>query len=229
LSRRPETNFSVTGLALRFNYNDTRGATYTLGPLLGKAISMSMRMDHPVLGSDFKALSLNYRLQTYYKLPWGQTPVLSLRVAGGIRISDRARASRFSLGGISEQDLVQSVINSLRVGNTGFLRGYRSRAAVGTQMHLVNLEYRQELFDIETGLTTLPFYLQKLHIAALSDIGNAFDNEFDPTDFKASLGVSLRLNMLIGYFIPGTLDIGYARGLREGGIDEWWTLLTGTI
>ncbi|MBL4633128.1 MAG: PD40 domain-containing protein, partial [Kofleriaceae bacterium] len=152
LSRRPETNFSVTGLALRFNYNDTRGATYTLGPLLGKAISMSMRMDHPALGSDFKALSLNYRLQTYYKLPWGQTPVLSLRVAGGIRISDRARASRFSLGGISEQNLVESVINSLRVGNTGFLRGYKSRAAVGTQMHLVNLEYRQELFDIETGL-----------------------------------------------------------------------------
>lgn len=229
LSSTPETNFSVAGLALRFNYSDTRGASYTLGPLLGKSVSLSTRLDHPALGSDYKALNMDYRLQTYYKLPWGQTPVFSVRVSGGIRISNRARVSRYSLGGVSDQDIVQSVLDSLRVGNTGFLRGYEARVRSGTQMHLANFEYRQEIMDIETGLTTLPFYLQKLHIAALSDVGNAFDDEFDPSDFRASLGVSLRLNMLIGYFIPGTLDIGYARGLHEEGIDEWWTLLTGTI
>ncbi len=229
IPREPETNTIIAGLALRFSYSDTRGAVYTLGPQLGKSISLSMRLDHPALGSDFTSLTMNYRLNTYYKLPWGQTPILSFRFAGGIRTSNRARASRFSLGGVSQQDLVQALLGVVRVGNTGFLRGYEPRAVVGTQMHLANIEYRQELWDIETGVQTLPFYLQKLHIAGLFDLGNAFDDEFDLLKFKTSLGVSLRLNLLIGYFIPGSLDIGYARGLNEGAVDEWWTLLTGSI
>ncbi len=144
-------------------------------------------------------------------------------------MSDRSRNSRFSLGGVPEQDLVASILQSLRAGNTGFLRGYEPGSIVGTQMHLLNLEYRQELWDIETGLQTLPFYLKKLHMAGLFDLGNAFDDNIDLREFKPSLGVSLRLNMLIGYFVPGALDIGYARGLANGGISEYWTLITGTF
>jgi hypothetical protein len=34
---------------------------------------------------------------------------------------------------------------------------------------------------------------------------------------------------MFGYFIPGTMDIGYARGLTSGGIGEYWLLLTGTL
>ncbi|MCP4468873.1 MAG: hypothetical protein GY813_19265 [Halieaceae bacterium] len=34
-------------------------------------------------------------------------------------------------------------------------------------MHMANVEYRQELWDIETGLETLPFYLKKVHVAGL--------------------------------------------------------------
>ena len=69
----------------------------------------------------------------------------------------------------------------------------------------------------------------RLHIAGLFHLGNAFSDELDPGKFKSSLGVSLRLDILIGYFIPGALDIGYARGLSDGGIHEWWSLVTGTI
>ncbi|MCP4445285.1 MAG: BamA/TamA family outer membrane protein [Myxococcales bacterium] len=229
LPRPPETDMALAGVALRFSYSDTQGSVYTLGPQLGRAIALSMRINEPALGSEFRSLNLDYRLQTYYKLPWGRTPVLALRIAGGMRASGRARVSRYSLGGVPEQNLVSSLLDNARAGSTGFLRGYESRAAVGTQMHMANVEYRQELLDIETGLETLPFYLKKVHVAGLFDAGNATDDSFSPSDLKTSLGVSLRLNILIGYFIPGALDIGYARGLADEGIHEWWTLLTGTI
>jgi hypothetical protein len=155
--------------------------------------------------------------------------VLSFRLTGGIRVSDRANTSSFRLGGVPEQDVVSSVLDNTRAGNTGFLRGYEPGAVVGRQFHLANIEYRQELWNIESGPATLPFFVRKLHIAGLFDLGNAFNEEIDPADFKSSLGVSLRLDMLLGYFIPGALDIGYARGLNEGGIHEWWVLMTGTI
>ncbi len=229
LPRPPESDMALAGVAVRFSYSDTQGFVYTLGPQLGRSIGLSMRLDHPSLGSEFRSLNLDYRLQTYYKLPWGQTPVLSFRVAGGIRASGRRRVSRYGLGGVPQQDVVQSLLDNARAGTTGFLRGYEPRSAVGTQMHLANVEYRQELWNIETGLETLPFYFKKLHVAGLFDLGNAFDDEFDPTEFRSALGVSLRLNMLIGYYVPGALDIGYSRGLADDGIHEWWTLLTGTI
>ena len=229
LPRPPETDMVLAGVAARFSYSDSRGTVYTVGPQFGRNLSLSMRLDDPALGSDFRALSLNYRVQSYYKLPLGQTPVLSARVSGGIRVSDRRNTSSFRLGGVPEQDVVASVLDNTRSGNTGYLRGYEPGAVVGRQFHLANIEYRQELWNIETGAETLPFYLRKLHMAGLFDVGNAFNDEIDLSEFKSSLGLSLRLDMLIGYFIPGALDIGYAHGLAEDGIGEWWVLLTGTI
>jgi hypothetical protein len=229
LPRPPESDLALAGMAVRFSYSDTVGYLYGLGPQLGKSVSLSMRLNDPALGSEFRSLNLDYRLQSYFRMPWGQTPVLSFRINGGVRLSDRSRVARFSLGGVPEQNLVTSILDSARAGNTGFLRGYAPGSVSGTQMHLANIEYRQELFDIESGLQTLPLYLMKVHIAGLFDFGNAFDGEINPRDFKSSLGMSLRLNMLIGYFVPGALDIGYSRGLSEQGIGEYWTLLTGTI
>lgn len=228
LPRRPESDTSIAGVALRFSYSDTRGSAYTLGPQQGQGVSLSMRVNHPALASDSTSLSLDYRYTRYRRLPWGDTPVLSFRFGGGIRFSSR-RTPRFSLGGIPQQDVVQSLLDNARAGTTGFLRGYEQGAVSGSQMHLANIEYRQELWNIETGLETLPFYLKKLHVAGLFDAGNAFDDDIDLSKFKTSVGISLRLNMLFGYFVPGALDIGYARGLNEGGIHQWWTLITGTI
>lgn len=229
LPRLPETDMVLAGLALRFGYNDSRGTVYTVGPQVGRSLSLSMRVDDPVLGSEFRSLNLGYRVESYHKLPFGQTPVLSLRLSGGIRVSDRRNTSSFRLGGVPEQDVVNSILNNTRAGNTGFLRGYENGAVSGTQFHLANIEYRQELWNIERGPGSLPFYLRKLHVAGLFDVGNAFSDEIDLAKFKSSLGVSLRLDMLIGYFIPGALDIGYSRGLSDDGINEWWVRMTGTI
>ena len=40
---------------------------------------------------------------------------------------------------------------------------------------------------------------------------------------------ALRLDAFFGYFVPGTFEVGYARGLIERGTNETWFLLTGSL
>ena len=48
-------------------------------------------------------------------------------------------------------------------------------------------------------------------------------------DIRTSVGAALRLDAFFGYFVPGTFEIGYARGLMAGGKNETWLLLTGSL
>lgn len=227
--RLPETDAVIATAGLRVSYSDVRGFPFTLGPQEGQSFSASMRVGHPNIGSDFHSLSLDYNYRTYMSLPIGVTPTLSFRLAGGLRTTDRGRSGIYSLGGVPDQDIVNAVIRSQRSRNTGYLRGYEPRSVSGRQFHLMNLELRSGIWEIERGLYSLPFYLRRLHFAALFDTGNAFDGEIDLSDFKASVGGALRMDMVFGYFVPGSLELGYSRGLTADGIGEYWMLLTSTI
>ena len=161
-----------------------------------------------------------------------QRPVSNYQQAGvGMRVAySRIRGVTFGLGGVPSQDIVRSIIETLRSGSTGFLRGYKVREISGNQFHLLNLEYRQELLHIERGIATLPIYFRRLHVALLSDTGVAFDGQFDAEQhLRSSLGAALRLDAFFGYFVPGTFELGYAHGLTWTGISETWLLLTGSL
>jgi len=228
--RLPETDVTVAGVAVRFTYSSTLGYRNTIGPQEGMQLSGSLRVDHPSLGSDFHALQLSYFFQTFWNMPFlSDTSVTAFRLTGGLRTTDRRRSGAYALGGIPEQNIIESVLNSVRRGGTGYLRGYEPRAVTGNQFHLANIEYRQRIAIIEKGLSTLPFYVRQLHFAALLDVGNAFSDAIDLSKFKVAVGGALRLDMVFGYFIPGSLDIGYSQGLTADGIGEYWLLLTGTL
>jgi len=166
---------------------------------------------------------------------YGLGPTSGFDLSAGLRFDHPALGATYrnvtvGLGGVPSQDVVRAIIDSTRAGVTGYLRGYESRDVVGNQFHLANLEYRQELWRIDRGFATLPFYVRRLHLALLSDIGTAFDTEFEADrDLRASLGGALRLDALFGYFVPGTFEVGVARGLTETGITEAWFLLTGSL
>ena len=152
------------------------------------------------------------------------------RINGALRAGDVVRTGPYGLGGVPAQDVARSIVDSGRVGVTGYLRGYPVRNIAGNQFHLLNLEYRQELFAIEHGIATLPVYFRRVHAAILSDTGAAWDNEFDYTkSFRTALGAAIRVDAFFGYFVPGTFELGYSRGLVNGGIGTGWFLLTGTI
>jgi hypothetical protein len=220
----PETG-RTAGLAFGWSLANVKRFLYEIGPQEGRGIFFSVRYDHPNLGSDFEAFEVGYRWQEYWGLPWWHHSV-ALRLAGGIEQTDRFRDGSFALGGQSRQDVVQAVRDSFRAAGTGILRGYPPASLRGRQYHLANVEYRVPLFVIEDGLDSVPFYARRMHLAALSDVGNAFDGPFDPSELRISVGGALRLDVVFGFFAGGTFELGYARGLTEGGLGEWWFLLT---
>ena len=165
-----------------------------------------------------------------YQRLWGISPVIAARLVGAIRAGDLVADNGFGLGGIPAQDVAMSIVNSVRTASIGYLRGYAVRSVVGNQYHLLNLEYRQELWQIERGLGTLPIYLRRLNLAVLTGCRDRVRRRRSTPakDVRWSVGAALRLDAYFGYFVPGTFEIGWARGLIEGGLDETWFLLTGS-
>jgi Tol biopolymer transport system component len=224
----PATNYLQAGVAARVAFSSVHSWIYSLGPTTGFDASLSLRYDDPAIGATYHNVTFSYAFDRYVRL-WGKTPVLAIRAQGALRAGDLVRGGSFALGGLPAQDVVQSIVNSTRTASTGYLHGYAARTVVGNQYHLLNLEYRQELWQIEHGLATLPIYIRRLHLAVLNDWGTAYDTAFDPdTNLRVSVGAALRLDAFFGYFVPGTFEVGYAHGLI-GGVSETWFLLTGSL
>jgi hypothetical protein len=225
----PPTDYLQAGLGVRVAYSQVRSTIFGLGAQSGFDVSASFRIDHPALGATYHNMTVSYAAD-YFKRLWGVSPVFALRIVGSLRAGDLVRTGSFALGGVPAQDVAMSIVNSTRSSATGYLRGYPVRTIVGNQYHLLNLEYRQELWTIEHGLATLPIYLRRLHVGVLSDVATAFDTTFDAgRNFRTSVGAALRLDAFFGYFVPGTFELGYAHGLTAGGVDETWFLLTGSL
>jgi len=228
--RRPETDVVAASVGFTWTFSDVQGFNFTVGPQLGNVLSGSLRVLHPNLGSDFNGITLNYRWEHFRQLRFlTDTSVLAVRLAGGLSSTDRRRSGVFVLGGVPAQDIASSIRDTIRTGFTGYLRGYEPRSISGRQFHLLNLEYRQQLWNVERGLGTIPLYLRRVHLAALFDLGNAFDGPLRVNELRPAVGGSLRIDTVFGFFAPGTFDIGYARGLGTDGTDEFWLLLTSTL
>lgn len=228
VTRPPETGV-LAGVSLRWTLSAMRRYRYIVGPAEGRALSFGIRLSHPAIGSDWESVELSWRWQEYVQMPWSRDHVLSLRLVGGIEHTTRRRDGAFTLGSAAgPQDIFDAIINSQRVGNT-WLHGYPPASLRGRQFHMVNAEYRFPLATFERGLDTMPIYVRRLHAAALVDAATATFDDFDPAEIRYAVGASLRLDVVFGWFAPGSFDLGWARGLSTGGVSEWWFLLTGSL
>jgi hypothetical protein len=225
----PVLDYVQSALSTRLAVSSVKSTVFGYGPQAGWDIGIALRLDHPALGATYRNVTVSYGFDAFQKL-WGTSPVLAVRAVGALRAGDLGGAGGFSLGGVPPQDIVMSIVDSTRTSFSGYLRGYPARVLSGNQYHLLNLEYRQELLLIERGLATLPIYLRRLNLGILGDAGVAYDGPFDPArNSRTSLGGALRLDAYFGAYVPGSFEIGYARGLQAGGINETWFLLTGSI
>lgn len=229
VARPPLSDYRQVGLALRGSWNDSRGFVETLGAVEGHEVAGSIRYDDPAFGATFRNLTLTWSYRGFWRTPWSVEGAATLRVAGGVRVGDIPRGNVFSLGGTPAQDVAGALLGQARVGNTGYLRGYEPRAVQGSVFHLANLEVRHRIWQIEQGIATLPLYLRRLHVAGLVDAGAAYQDAIDADAVKVGIGGAVRLDVVLGYFAPGTFEVGYARGLTDDGIDETWLLLTTTL
>ena len=230
ISTHPITDYVEAGVGARLAFSNVRSTVFALGASYGFDASTSLRLDDPAFGSSYRAITVSYGLDAYERLGSVRS-VLAERLVGAWRAGDLVRPGGFALGGVPPQDVAMSIVNSTRSSPIGYLRGFKPRTVTGNQYHLLNVEYRRELFLIEHGLATLPIYFRRVHVALLSDAGTAFDTTFVASrDLRVSAGAALRLDAFFGYFVPGTFEIGYARGLYGAdAINETWFLLTGSL
>jgi hypothetical protein len=228
LPRPPRLPITYAGVAGRVTYGNVRGYTYSLGQQDGQDLNLSVRLDHPALGADYRGITVSYGYRRFQQL-WGPSAAIAVRLSGGYHDGELARAGFFSLGGQPDQDIVQSILDNSRSSFTGYLRGYPARAVSGSQFHLLNLELRQRIADVERGIATLPIYVRRLHVAGLIDVGTAFSGHATTDNVKVALGAAIRLDALFGYFVPGAFELGYAHGLSSDGVGQTWLRLTGTL
>jgi hypothetical protein len=227
---RPPITGLVTNFTARWSLSDVARALYSVGPIEGRSLSLSLRVSDPQLGSDFTTIEASWQGQTFLTMPWLRH-YLAFRYTGAIQDTNFGRSGDYGIGGTPNQDIVTSLRNSTRASPTGYLRGYAPGSVRGRQFHLMNTEYRVPIVLLDQGVQTLPAFIRRLHVAGLLDVGGGFADgaAFDPGKLKLSVGAAIRLDILVGYYVGGSFDLGYSRGLSEGGVGEWWLLLTDTI
>ncbi len=208
-------------VSVGWSFSSVHSFVHSISPEEGLYASVSLRCSHPTFGSASRVTQARFSLRSYLPLVRDWHHVLALGLRGGIAVGDPARRSIYSIGGLPLRDPVQDAYFGYRYGGL-YLRGYRQGAFAGSVFVLGSAEYRLPLWDIESGFLTLPFYLRRLHAALFVDVGGAGMDELSADVLKVGVGAELRLDMLLAYYLPFTLRLGYGRGLSEGGENNYF-------
>lgn len=207
-------------LSLSLGFSNVQRFADSISAERGVSVSLSVRGARPEWGSRFDDFAAEGRISTYLPMPWLDHHVLALRLMGGASAGDLGGRSTFSLGGLSVHDPILDLLTSDGVYGAG-LRGYRPGAMSGDFYTLFNAEYRFPIVRVDAGLWTLPIYVRRIHGALTCDVGEAAD-KWTWRGLRPSVGAELRAELFLGYALSATLRLGYARGLGQDGIDDFF-------
>ena len=218
ITRPPETgpNGSVF---VSMSYSNVRSWPYSISGQVGRRLQVGLQVSDPSLGGKFRTTEATFLWGEYLTPPWARLHALALLYSGGIGIGDKR--GFFALGGFVEQDVVRSLFLS-RYQCCFFLRGYPPASIFGDQYHLLSAEYRLPLLWIEKGYKTFPLYLRRVSGAVFSDVGNAFQGEFHPSDLKVGVGAELHIELKLAYYLATQIQLGFAKGLSRGGANQYY-------
>ncbi len=205
-------------LHLGYSYSNAERFLYSAGAERGFSLGLSFDLTDPRLGSDFTGFVSNGDLTFYYLMPWLKHHSLSLHAGAGTSGGEFPGRGAFYVGSFVDLPLVDTVRNLLIQGGIT-LRGYPPVIESGRSYTLGNIEYRFPIVNLDRGPSTLPFFLNRINGNVFFDYGSAFDR-FSDSQFKSGTGAELWFDMTLGYILPFTFRLGYARGLASGGIDK---------
>ncbi len=221
-----DPNLTLSAISVGWSFSNARGFAESISAAAGHSLSVNVRFNDPVLGSDLRIIEIVGRWSGFLTLPWLEHHVLALRVAVGGSAGDSRGRSVFVLGGLPVRNILSDAIDGIGVGSE-VIRGYEPSVLRGNAFYLGTLEYRLPLWVIAWGVKTIPLFLDRLTAAAFVDAGATPNGRLRVQDTKAGVGGELRLDLDVGYVEGFTLRFGYGRGLMEGGIDNWYLVLGG--
>ncbi len=218
---RPEipSQYFRAGISMGWSFSETVSSALGVSPHDGRSLSANIELNHPSLGGTQTLATFRYGWSEYFAMPWLEHHALALRLSGGVHVSDPPEQASFSVGGYSEQNIVDTIWNNSPAG-TPSLRGYPPGAFSGDQYHSLRLSYRMPVWFTEAAYATLPVFLKRIQAGVFTDNAVISFDTINREDWRSSLGGELVWVILIGYYQQMTVRTGYAYGFMDGGIHE---------
>lgn len=218
-SKYASLNFSWRFSNLR-SYSDSHSIA------AGHSFGLGIDIHDPRLGSDFRILTMSGSWHAFYTMPWLEHHVLATRISVGGAAGDARGRAVYVLGGLEPRNIITDALDDVRAQGDA-LRGYPLNAIRGGSYYLLTAEYRFPIFSIERGAYTFPIYLDRLYGAVFSDAGDTPAEKLELKSMRVGTGAELRFDLTVGYYLPITMRLGFARGWSEGGIDSPYLVLGG--
>ncbi|MBA2302986.1 MAG: hypothetical protein H0W08_10165 [Acidobacteria bacterium] len=132
--------------------------------------------------------------------------VIAVRAAGAAAWGDDAATREFGAGGPGPSLPGFSFDRD----TVALIRGFDTDDVIGRRVMVANADYRLPLAWIERGVGTWPLSLRSLHGAVFADGGAAWDARLVRRQTRASTGVEIAADLVIGYAVPVTVASGFA-------------------
>ena len=197
------------------SFSTAKGFGYSISAEEGASFNVITELARGVEGET--ATSVAAELRGYLRV-FPRHAVLAARIAGASSHGDDRVRRDFSASGSGPQ------FGGFDVGldAIGLLRGFDSDDLIDRNAAVVNLDYRFPIVRPQRGIGTWPFFLRTVHGAAFLDLGQAWDDRFDRSALRRSLGAELSFDVVLGGAVPMTLATGAAwrhdpSRMREGG------------
>jgi hypothetical protein len=182
---------------------------------------VSFTLQNDLADSDVNAVSLTYGFGAFASVPFFDHHVFALKLNGGIIRSNFPGSRGFAIGGYSPQDVLTDIVLQQPSGQF-VLRGYPPGFTRGDQYQVWTGEYRFPIHNFDQGFSTVPVFFRRIKGALFADAGAAYNGYLSDVDLLKSVGAETQIDATFGYFLGGSLRLGYAHGLDDGGVSEWY-------
>jgi hypothetical protein len=193
--------------ALRAGWRISNAKTYgySISAEEGTSVTLTTELTRRALGADADANAIVGDARYYLRVV-PRHGVLAARVAAAASWGDVRLRRVFASGGSGPQPTGFSV----DVDAIGLLRGFEASDSVGERAAVVNLDYRVPLAWVQRGIGTWPVFLRSVHAAAFVDAGHAWDQTFDRSEVRHSVGGELSFDTVFGSSFLTTIATGAA-------------------
>lgn len=203
-------NFQFRWLTLAYGVSNAKKYPYSISPTHGASFNIKYQNalnKNEINGSLNK---LEFSLNVYLPLPLKHN-VFAVKSAYGYSWGSSNYRSAYFIGGKEgDSDLLE-------------LRGYKTNSILASKAFLSNIEYHFPIVNIERGKGNIPVFIQKIHSAIFIDYAKArtFENKWLN---KKSYGAEISIDLTLAYSLDTTFSIGYAKGINENGINQFYFL-----
>ena len=201
----PDGAFDRRALRVAYQLGTARRYGYSISPQDGVTAGTTAEVTRRALGSDADALTATADLRAYPPL-LGRHRVLAIRGAVAGSWGDRNGRRALGAGGTAAPG------STIAFGHDaiGLARGFATDDIVGYRAAVLNIDYRMPIWTVERGVWKLPVFIRQIHAAVFADGAHAWTRRFRLADARASTGVELSSDLVLGHYLPMTVTGGVA-------------------